>query len=1043
MSEYLRFRIAAFFFRIFWWCEGMLENTPFRTRTNIAYEPISTATLISIIIAGASFGAQLITTMLLAPKPQQQVRGKLTGDITVMDSIIGAEIVRVYGGRPAGEAAGGVEIGANIIYMSEVRKLKIETPSAGSGGKGAPDPPPNVTYQYKVDIAGGVGAGPLRLIRMKWNEDTVFSAAVPVAPTPEAIRYEAEDAGNTRTGTATVTADGACSSGNKVTGIGSGTGTLIINDVYADASTPPLGTLAPEPGSSEVFLQITVHYLPNGAERICTVEIDGTGGSYTFPVPATGTIATKTILREITSSEITNHTVKFSGDGVAPAIDCIDVDILWVHRGTIGPTGVIDPNFPIEGPQDYKQMPDPYQLDTNPWERHNAPIPGSVDGAQSSSLLGGATLNWYEGTATQGVDPIIDAALTARYGANTTPAFRNTAYFSIADLDFSKYGSIPAIRCVVENIELQTVEEILLYEGSLAGIPEEDFDLSLAADRHVRGYYLASLDPPAKAFEDLGVLHNLSFAETHDGVIAAIDLSDRTAVATIPREHLGAFVVGDSEEIPLDDVVTTMPEEAEDLVRSFELQYLNPLQPSDYTTAKQKYNYPYTDSVRNESKSLNITMLPSEAGKLTARELQKLHLKQAPERFIVPHIYAYLNTGECVDVEIDGEFHRRRIEEKTGSAPGVYEIAATNEDIFVLADDEVTEDEFMTAETAFKPKSATAFPANTVGTILDLPPLFDSHDGLTGVYVAGCSKGMGTWAASTVLWLKGADYTPVATLTKQAGMGRAVGVLDDVPGASPSGYLDEDAELTVDFFGDFNPSTVTTEEAEDGASQFIVGNELVIVTTWTRDNDYPNRWVGTDIYRGLRRTIAKTGDHEDEERVVCVNDAIKFVPLDETDIGVERSWKFVTSGAHLADTAEILFTWPGDNQYNREDAEPAVGLTLPAADTSAAVGIGAYTGEAKFRRIEISDNADMSSATEEIIAASEFPYSVLPTSVVLTRPTDTGNITKYIRVSHSSNGRDFGPTSDILPVTFATGGGTGGSGGGFDPDPFREVPVME
>jgi hypothetical protein len=44
-----------------------------------------------------------------------------------------------------------------------------------------------------------------------------------------------------------------------------------------------------------------------------------------------------------------------------------------------------------------------------------------------------------------------------------------------------------------------------------------------------------------------------------------------------------------------------------------------------------------------------------------------------------------------------------------------------------------------------------------------------------------------------------------------------------------------------------------------------------------------------------------------------------------------------------------------------------------------------------------------------------------------------GTVTKYIRVSHSSNGTTFGTASNILTVIFANSGGSGGSGGDGGP----------
>ncbi|MEO8648772.1 MAG: hypothetical protein ABI539_06365 [Acidobacteriota bacterium] len=69
------------------------------------------------------------------------------------------------------------------------------------------------------------------------------------------------------------------------------------------------------------------------------------------------------------------------------------------------------------------------------------------------------------------------------------------------------------------------------------------------------------------------------------------------------------------------------------------------------------------------------------------------------------------------------------------------------------------------------------------------------------------------------------------------------------------------------------------------------------------------------------------------------------------------------------------------------------------------------------------------------------PSSVLPTSFLARRASGTSNLTRYVRVSHSSNGRDFGSVSNVLAVTFADSGGSGGSPRDFDPRPPKEIEI--
>jgi hypothetical protein len=988
--------------------------------------------LISLAVSAASFGAQMIITRLLAPKPQRQEIGKLTGQIQITDSIFGAEIYRIYGGRnsEADVAGGGVEVGSNIFWMSDVRKIETPEPGNTGGGKGAPEPPPNIRVNYKVDVAGIVGAGPLRLLRMKWDDDTVYSILNQTGAA--GTRYEAEAVANTISGGATVEEDLDCSNGEKVTGIG-GTGILIINDIDADPSNDPQEGEDPLPPRIP-FLNIAISYKA-ATTSVCNVQLDGFGGSEVFPATA-GLVATVYTLRRIVNLNAL-HTVKFTYPTATDLeVDCIDALLEWVEIDPVrGPTGIKNDDFPAEDVQDNILLPDPQDYDSNAFSRYNSPAPETVNGVMEISIAGGATLAWYEGTSDQPIDAVIEAQITAAHGADLTPAFLDTSFFRIKDLDFTKYGRPPQIRCVVENITTQKVDEILLYEGThggaASGLDEDDLDLAAAEGYHCRGYVLAGNEPPSKAFEDLATWFNLAVTESHEGKIRLVDLNERTPVATITRADLGAYVAGETDDVPLNDVVTTVPEESQDLVRTLEIQWFNPLAPSDYNTDRRSYNWPFTASQRKEVLNFLITALPGEADAVTRRELQKSHLKQAPETFTVGHKYAWLDAAECVNVEIDGEMKLVRIEEKTGSAPGVYEITATSEDIHVLADDpDVFPDPFPGTD-PMPERSHTLFPANTVGTIMDLPPLRDKDRGLTGVYVAGCAKGQGSWPGCVIYRQKGVTFAPVVSLTEPAAIGRVVGVMPDIPiGVEGGGSEPDDTtELTVDFFGDFNPTTVTAEQSRDGANPYLVGSEVTSIVEWTRDNDYPNRWVGTTILRGLKGTTDKAPLHEDGERVVLLNSAVVFVPLDPEEIGVERSWKFVTYGQEVADAAAITFTTEGEGGR-------VTAIASEALLRGALVHLFNDSGTLKVRNADATDNtrpargfvdavADVDDQVtvyfggetvrglESLTPGGDLYLSENPGGVTHTPPTGAGKIVQPVGTASSATEFVFEPQEPV------------------------------
>jgi hypothetical protein len=912
----LRKWLLRHFVAFYWWCDWLLEHAPHpKQKSTYLFEPISmSALLTSLIVSGAALGAQLIINSLLAPKPRPVVQGKLTGDIKLTDSVFGYPVYRIYGGRPEDDNQGGVEIGGNIIWLPKIDKIQTTSQQPTGGGKGGGGRRTQTTTQinYKVDIAVAFGTGNggrLRLLRLKLNEDTVYNiTGGGTNPIPLPDRYEAEDPSNTLSGGASVVDDPLCSGGKKVTGIGFG-GTLTFNDITVNL--PPS---EPNEDIPTAHMDVVLRYKSTGDTQ-AYVKFNGTGGIYTFPDTG-GVVGTKYIARNFMPAfdlEISNPLA------AGPEIDCVDVEGYWIYTPSEFPnvptaSGVRDPLFPEEPQQDNILIPDPNDFDTNAFERFNGKSDSS-SGFLEITLPNGAELTWYEGGANQPIDPVIAAQINAEYGADSCPAFLDIAYCRIRRLDITKYGTVPNFRALVENIDLQTVEEILLAEASLAGLPPEDFDLSVLSERHSRGYLVSNTEAPLKAFEDFALLENVSFVESSDGKIVAKDLTDRTVVAQIPASDLGAYVLDEQETPPETDVVVTIEDETE-LAREYELSYFDPKKNSDYNTDRVSVAFPYTGSRRKETKSVPATLTESEALAVAKRELQRIHRKDtAPVGFTVSHKYSWLDAGDCIEVEIGGEMRRVRIEEKTGSAPGIYEIAATDESLEVFAD----ASGLTSSVTNKGPISdVVRFPANSVGTIIDIPALSVQQEGRPGVYVAACKKGeWGDWEGCGVFREKGGEFGLLATIERQCAIGRAVNAIGDIPSGYKSNIFDPDSTVTVDFYGDFEPQTITSLQASEGLGAYVIGEEVCVVQTWTRDNDYPNRWIGSDIYRVLKNTRDKATTHVPGERVVFLDDAVKFVPLDREDLNKTRTWKFVTVGQDIADAAPIYFQWKGDNIYNK------------------------------------------------------------------------------------------------------------------------------
>jgi hypothetical protein len=119
-----------------------------------------------------------------------------------------------------------------------------------------------------------------------------------------------------------------------------------------------------------------------------------------------------------------------------------------------------------------------------------------------------------------------------------------------------------------------------------------------------------------------------------------------------------------------------------------------------------------------------------------------------------------------------------------------------------------------------------------------------------------------------------------------------------------------------------------------------------------------------------------------------------------------------------------------NNPTNTEQQAPVIWQYSAATNTEVKIGVNGYTDSAKFRKVEVSGQSNMAGAVEVIIEAASFANGLLPPIQTVTKLSEAAAVTRYFRMSHSSNGFTFGSWSNVIPVIFAAADGTGGSTGG-------------
>lgn len=151
----------------------------------------------------------------------------------------------------------------------------------------------------------------------------------------------------------------------------------------------------------------------------------------------------------------------------------------------------------------------------------------------------------------------------------------------------------------------------------------------------------------------------------------------------------------------------------------------------------------------------------------------------------------------------------------------------------------------------------------------------------------------------------------------------------------------------------------------------------------------------------------------------------------------------------------------------RETEAPVIGQNSPATTEAVEIGITGHTRFARYRRVKVWADADMTDLLRTItLDSADYAARELPRYLTLSRSasgqlateagigieTEEGDalvveeeggalpLTVYVTVAHSS-GVAWTPESNVLEITFADGSGSGGSVGDFDPTPrdFRTI----
>jgi len=877
-----------------------------------------TSFFISLAVSAASTAANIGISYLLREKPKPVDKNKLQGDIKL--STIGEDLFinEIYGERDA-DLKGGVKVGGVLVYASPIRLVTEVVPGGGGGGKGPrPRANPERRHHYYQDFAFIVGRGPLRVLSIEAGGSNIYQDIhAAVAP-----GHKTEAESGTVAGGASKVNDPDCSGtgNNKVTGLGLG-GTVTLSGVeFLGASQ-----------------RLWIAY-KSTADSIAVVTISGT--DYEIPL-ANSYDAVYWSMIEVEVPEGT-HTVVIGNPTAAMAdIDRISVQYIVVPIDPHDP-----PDIPPPGPAEYPpylkghvsgiRMPDyvnpsptydnislvdPLSVDLRAYTEFNYQPKPDTDG-MIEALLPSMTIRIYPGTQTQLPDPMLQAHFENLYGTGATPAFRGRALVVIENMETTDYGGyLPAMTFRLENMEKVTLEDLYLDRAERAGIDVSEMDFSAFSDIHLKGYVITQQQSPSVEMRVLNRIFDVDVYEGIEGTIKGV-VPDETVVATIPLEELGvkelSSIVPEEGNPPFLPVEVTYGRD-EEIPYYLDAGFFNA--DNDGEVANVHALREVTVSNKKASIETGLVMTKSEAQRFVNRDLQRAWAEKDVISCSTFWKYAYLEPTSLIEVEDeDGTITPVRLRSVEGWVPGVFSLTGVSRDVSEVSprpSDTVAD----TLAPEVTPGSTFALvhpPAHVIGTIVNISILRKQEKTL-GFY-AGCALTnqhyrWGNSNGAALYWEREGQWEFLTSFDAQATIGRTIASasLSAPPGGLLGTDFDEVNDITVDlFYGEVD--SVTSAQALARNNAIVIGNEVIGVRDSVRDSDYDRRFTFSGLLREQFNTLGS--GHATDERVVVMNTAMKYIEIDESEIGKTRTYKFVATGQPLESASSFEFTFTKPTNYD-------------------------------------------------------------------------------------------------------------------------------
>lgn len=867
--------------------------------------------LIVAAVAAATAAAEYTLNYLLAPKQKPQERGQLSGQVQVQDSNYGEMIPLIYGGIQPDGSAHGFRIAGNVVYLSQIRKFQTKTTERQGSGKHSTSTEV-IQDNYEADIAIMFAGNECELLALYADTDLVYDIR-PQLGIPTAFgSYEAEDAGNTPAGGAVTVADSNASGGHAVSVPQNGS--LQFNGVTGNGASYRLNFFY------SAAADISVQFVWTGALGTSTFNdtLRATGGAYSLGYYSAPFALANGAVNTVKVKNLSTTTL---------LLDKLTVSVPAV-TGAVNPTPVVPPTYPHLTPPSPL---DPVYHD-NPAANYSIVPQPDTTGMISATVVGGAfaALRFYPGNEAQLVDPIIDAYWQTQFpveyasGKAVAPAYKGRCYVMLERFNLTNYQRVPNFTAVLRSKSVVTAQAILndlaVRSGALAG----DYDFSALSSLYVRGMAVTQLASLKQiSAQTLQVRWGFDFAHI-GGAVTAV-LRGAAAAYHVPPDHLGFGAAGSKSGGKNDRpklVRTSVKLNDTELPRAWDVTAYDP--GAEFMSATRSWRRELTTSQTAQQTSVMMALSPDEITAVAQRlgETTWTEGRYAVE-FDLPHQYLVATAATVLELDDGDTTYTVRVSERTGPVPGTLAYKG----VFVAGAQ--YHEPFNPLPSTWTPPPVF-FPPTLIGQFAETDYLTadDAATGKEGYYVGVASYEQAPFRGCGVFVDRGAGYVKECDLTRFA----CVGLCASVLAATNAGTETVDADI----FGTVAPAAAWTDaEIAAGNGRLMVGAERLQYKTATKLGGFANRWRFSNLVNRAQSNTVRSG-HTSNERLLVLDDALKFLPVAVTEALTARNHKFVSVGADISTVPATSYTFqasafapaPSNIKLTRLDASNGSPLTV-------------------------------------------------------------------------------------------------------------------